>query len=475
MTPVIYWHRHDLRLQDNPALQAAIATQRPLIPVYILEPMPVRQEGGASKWWLHHSLSALSDDYRKRGVTLLFFQGDARGLIIQLCQETGADQVFWNRRYDQEGIGIDKEIKAHLKAQDLSCQSFNSHLLFEPWEIKNGAGNPYQVFTPFWKNCLEQIPSPPLSSVPEQLCGGQHKAGDDLADWQLLPNKPDWAQGLRETWQPGEVGAYQRLMHFLEHALATYKEDRNRPDLPHTSLLSPHLSFGEISPRQIWQATKQFLALHPECEIGAACFLSEIGWREFSYHLLYHFPKMPTQPLREKYNRFPWQDNPAFFKAWTKGLTGYPIIDAGMRQLWHTGWMHNRVRMIVASFLVKDLLISWQDGEKWFWDTLVDADIASNSAGWQWVSGCGADAAPYFRIFNPILQGEKFDPYGSYVRQWVPELQGLPDTLIHKPWTASKERLAAADVYLGRTYPAPIVDHDKARSLALQALQSLGD
>lgn len=473
MSPVIYWHRRDLRLADNPALTAAIATGHPVICLYILESLGKWGPGGASRWWLHHSLTALMINYEKLEVQLYLKQGNAKTVLHELSAKTGAGQVFWNRRYDAPGIAIDTDIKASCQDHGIVCHSFNGQLLFEPWTIKNKQGLPFQVFTRFWNTCLEQpSPATPLPP-PDKIVSLPVAGGDNLSDWELLPTTPDWSTGLRATWKPGELGAQARLARFMDNALETYKEDRDRPDLEATSMLSPYLCFGEISPRQLWQVTMHKIATDSRFGRGGQHFLSEIGWREFSYHLLFHFPQLPTEPLRPQFAKFPWHKNDRLFKLWAKGQTGYPIIDAGMRQLWHTGWMHNRVRLIVASFLVKDLLLPWQDGEAWFWDTLVDADIANNSVSWQWVAGCGADAAPYFRIFNPVLQGEKFDPNAEYIRQWVPELKDLPNDIIHKPWMASPQRLAAANVYLDKTYPKPIIDHDKARLRALGIFKSL--
>ena len=470
--PVILWFRQDLRLHDNPALMAALETKHPIIPLYILDETPSLTLGGASRWWLHHSLSALDQSLQATGAKLVLRRGTAKEILQQLVAQTGAQHVFWNRRYDTTGIAIDKEIKENLLSTGINCESFNSHLLFEPWTIKNKQGKPFQVFTSFWNHCLGQGKVPKPLPRPQQV-NGMKLPSDVLETWALLPTKPDWAHGLRESWQPGEVAATAKLQKFLEHSMASYKDDRNFPDLKATSRLSPHLRWGEISPKAIYYEVMRTLQGMPGEEPGGYNFLSEIGWREFSYHLLFHFPEMPTISLRPQFRDFPWREDEALFTLWAKGLTGYPIVDAGMRELWHTGWMHNRVRMIVASFLTKDLLLPWQKGASWFWDTLVDADIANNSASWQWVSGCGVDAAPYFRAFNPVLQGEKFDPEGEYVRHWIPELKNLPNEVVHQPWKASPQILKTADVELGATYPKPIVDHDKARKIALEVFREL--
>lgn len=472
--PVILWLRQDLRLHDNPALIAAAALNQPIIPLYILDPaLPM---GGASRWWLHHSLSQLKESFQTLGLPLIVRKGEAKSILQQLIAQTGADQVVWNRRYQATSIAIDCQIKEALLAGGVKCESFNSHLLFEPWTIKNKQSKPYQVFTSFWNYCRQHQRPPLPEAAPSHLRGypAPHQTFEETIEGLgLLPTKPDWAGGLKDTWQPGEANALARLHEFLQGSIAHYKEERNQPAIDATSRLSPYLAWGEISPRVIYYETLRLMQENPSRSTGAQTFLSEIGWREFSYHLLFHFPDLPTKPLRAKFAAFPWSTDAKLFELWTKGLTGYPIVDAGMRQLWHTGWMHNRVRMIVASFLVKNLLLPWQEGAAWFWDTLVDADIASNSASWQWVAGCGADAAPYFRVFNPTLQGEKFDPQGDYIRRWVPELQNLSADSIHNPSRESPAHLAAAGVKLGQTYPMPVIDHGKARLRALSLFRGL--
>ena len=388
-----------------------------------------------------------------------------------MAKETGADAVFWNRRYEPACIARDRKVEEALRAAGLHAESFNAALLYEPWTIQNKAGRPFQVFTPFWRTCLASAePAEPLPAPRKLAAPPRQSASLPLAALELEP-KPDWAAGLRAAWHPGSAGAQAELRRFLRAGLLTYAEGRNRPDLVGTSRLSPHLHFGEISPRQVWQAVKRQAESQ---SIPAAVwrkwqFLTELGWREFAHHLLFHFPHTPEQPLRPAFARFPWRKNAAWLRAWQRGQTGYPLVDAGMRELWATGWMHNRVRMVVASFLVKNLLVPWQEGARWFWDTLVDADLANNTLGWQWTAGCGADAAPFFRIFNPVSQGEKFDPQGNYVRRWVPELARLPDAWIHQPWQAPPAALTAAGVELGRTYPRPIVSHLVSREVALEA------
>ena len=473
--PVLLWFRQDLRLADNPALCAAMASGQPVLPVYILddETPGAWRTGGAARWWLHHSLAALSRDLDALGVPLVLRRGDSRQIIADLVSETGAAAVYWNRCYEPFARKRDETIKAALKQDGVAARSFNSALLHEPWTVENKAGEPFRVYSAFWRACLAKgEPETPLPA-PEALESAPAPKGDRLADWALLPTAPNWARRFEAAWTPGEAGARDRLTGFLDAAVNRYKAERDRPDIEATSRLSPHLHFGELGPRQIWHATRAAMAAHDLNEASAEKFLSEVGWREFAHHLLYHNDTLPDHPLRPEFADFPWHENGDALAAWQRGRTGFPIVDAGMRELWATGWMHNRVRMIVASFLVKDLLIPWQEGEAWFWDTLVDADLANNAASWQWVAGCGADAAPYFRIFNPVLQGEKFDPDGAYVRQWVPELAKMPASHIHKPWLAPDEVMRQAGVTLGKSYPKPIVDHGTARDRALDAFSRI--
>jgi deoxyribodipyrimidine photo-lyase len=392
-----------------------------------------------------------------------------------LLRETGAQAVFWNRRYEPAIIARDQKIKQALRESGMEAESYNAALLHEPWTVRNKSEKPFQVFTPFWKHCLTlEEPGEPLAAPTTLAAPKAWPRSAQLADFQLEP-RIDWAAGFRATWQPGAAGAFAQLDRFLDHAVLRYTEDRNRPDLTGTSRLSPHLHFGEISPRQIWHRVRHFAEANniSPAQWRGWQYLSEVGWREFAHHLLFHFPQTIDRPLRADFERFPWKLQEDWLAAWTRGATGYPLVDAGMRELWHTGWMHNRVRMVVGSFLVKNLLISWTEGARWFWDTLVDADLAQNTLGWQWISGCGADAAPYFRIFNPISQGEKFDPRADYVRRWVPELARLPIDSIHAPWQATPLEMAQAGVVLGKTYPRPIVDHAKARETALAAFAKL--
>jgi deoxyribodipyrimidine photo-lyase len=470
----IVWFRQDLRLQDNPALAAAIARGGPVVPVYILDAAGEGRwaAGGASRWWLHHSLAALDTALRERGSRLVLACGDSGEVLRGLIKATGADAVYWNRCYEPAAVARDTALKAGLGVE---TKSFNAALLFEPHSVRNKSGGPFQVFTPFWKHCLtlavEEPTKLPVRPLPAPAAWPRSLA---LGDLELRP-RISWDAGLAAAWTPGEAGAQARLKRFVAGAMDGYAEQRNRPDVAGTSALSPHLHFGEIGPRQIWAAVKASAkgsGVFPPSR-GAQVFLSEVGWREFAHHLLFHFPHTPESPLRAEFAGFPWRRDPGQLAAWRRGRTGYPIVDAGMRELWTTGWMHNRVRMIVASFLVKHLRLPWQEGAAWFWDTLVDADLASNTLGWQWTAGCGADAAPYFRIFNPILQGKKFDPDGAYVRRWVPELAKLPTEFVHNPWDAPATELAAARIQLGRDYPQPIVDHGEARAAALAALQAM--
>ncbi len=453
----IFWFRQDLRLSDNSALQMALTQCATVILVYILD-SNTRPLGGASRWWLHHSLQSLATDIAARGGTLNVYQGDATLIIKQLVTQHQATAVFWNRCYEPDAITRDKTLKADLSAGNIHVHSTNSALLLEPWQNLKADQTPYTVFTPFWKNLKHQAIATPVSPVSHFPHSPFLATASGIAALRLRPEIPDWAGGLCTTWQVGEQAAWHRLEHFLSNALEGYPDDRNRPDVQGTSRLSPHLHFGEISPRQIWHF------LSPQRSgVTVDKFLSEVAWREFSYHLLYHFPTLPATNWRKNFDHFPWQPDAPLLKRWQQGKTGYPIVDAGMRELWYTGWMHNRVRMITASFLTKHLLQPWQDGEAWFWDTLVDADMASNAASWQWVAGCGADAAPYFRIFNPVLQGQKFDPHGDYVRRWLPELADISLTCVHSPW------LQGGVAH----YPAPMVDHDMARKRALSAFDSI--
>ncbi|MFC7333494.1 cryptochrome/photolyase family protein [Rhodocista pekingensis] len=476
--PILVWFRQDLRLGDNPALSDAARSGRPVVPVFVLDddtPGDWRP-GGASRWWLHHSLASLGRSLAAAGSPLVLRRGRADIVIGSLLRETGAGTVLWNRCYEPWAMERDGQMKADLRAAGVEARSFNGSLLREPMTVRTAAGEPYRVFTPFWRAVSSSPDWPEPLAAPDRLMPPETApASDALESWGLLPTTPDWAGGLRQAWQPGEAAATARLRAFLDGAAADYADGRDRPGSDGTSRLSPHLHFGEISPRQVWAATRDAMLSgnRPEHRRHAESFLRELGWREFCYNLLYHFPKLPERPLNPRFEDFPWQPDSAALDSWRRGRTGYPIVDAGMRQLWTTGWMHNRVRMIVGSFLVKHLLLPWQEGQRWFWDTLVDADLANNAAGWQWIAGCGADAAPYFRVFNPVLQGGKFDPDGRYVRRWVPELAALPDRLIHQPWTATAETLRRAGIRLGTDYPLPCIDHKRGRDRALAAFATL--
>lgn len=475
MRPAIVWFRQDLRLADNPALLAAVERGGPVVPVYIWSPQEEGDfaPGAASRWWLHHSLAGLDAALRKRGSRLVLRQGPLLRQLRAVAKETGAAAVFWNERYEPDAFSRDQEIRAALAADGIEGETTNGALLFEPWTIRNKAGNPYQVFTPFWKACLAVGDPPAPAPAPARLrAPGSWPVSLSLDALGLLP-KPDWAGGLRDAWQPGEAGALASLKQFIADGLADYSRERNRPDRRGTSRLSPHLHFGELGPRQVWHGCINRPGESSAGGSRGSQFMAEMGWREFANHLLFHFPETTTEPLRKQFRNFPWQKDRRLLTAWQRGLTGFPFVDAGMRQLWATGWMHNRVRMVVGSFLVKDLLIDWRRGAAWFWDTLVDADLANNTLGWQWIAGCGADAAPYFRVFNPVAQGEKFDPQGEYVGRWVPELAGLPAKWIHKPDEAPASVLAAAGVKLGSTYPRPVVSHEVARSVALEAYRTI--
>jgi deoxyribodipyrimidine photo-lyase len=467
--PSIVWFRNDRRLGDHPALDAAIQRGAPLVLLYNYEDDADRSIGGARRVWLHHSLTALKDNIEARGGRLILRQGDAATVIDDVIEETGAEAVFWNRRYHKPDRDRDADIKSDLKDRGLTVESFKGNLLIEPWEVETKSGGPYRVFTPFWRAAKDQLSVADPIPAPERLdCYDGSLASDDLSDWDLRPANPDWGAKMMEYHTPGESGAMDRLSDFLDGPIEDYAEGRDRPDKDLTSRLSPHLAHGEISPRQIWDACK-------DNEYTSRKFLTEIGWREFSYSLLYYNPKLATENFNDGYEAMAWDHDDEAFDAWTKGQTGYPFVDAGMRQLWETGWMHNRVRMVVASFLIKHLMIHWRDGEEWFWDCLLEADLASNAASWQWVAGTGADASPYFRVFNPFTQGEKFDPKGDYVRKWVPELKDMPNKHIHQPWKAPDKVLDMAGVSLGKTYPKPIVEHKQARERVLNAYKDARD
>ncbi len=469
--PIIIWFRQDLRLKDNPALIAAHESARPILPLYILddENSGEWKMGGASRWWLHASLTALNENLCGK---LSFARGDSRSVLLEQVRNSGAEAVYWNRCYEPWRIAGDAVIEADLGSMGIEVKSFNASLLFEPPETVKKDGTPYKVFTPFFqKGCLDKGPVTAFPEAAPKNPALIEKKVLLVEDLQLLPENP-WHKKLVQRWQPGETGAQECLEEFLDNGLRNYKEGRDYPSRDNVSRLSPHLHFGEISPQQVWQDIKARMIVD-RCERDGEHFLRELGWREFSYSLLYHFHDLPRTNLQKKFDNFPWRDDNEALECWQKGQTGYPIVDAGMRELWKTGYMHNRVRMIVGSFLVKNLLLHWHHGEDWFWDTLVDADLANNSASWQWIAGCGADAAPFFRIFNPVTQGQKFDSEGVYVRKYVPEISKLPNKYLHSPWQAPGEVLVHAGITLGEDYPAPIVDLQLSRKRALAAFKEL--
>ncbi|QEY51885.1 cryptochrome/photolyase family protein [Legionella longbeachae] len=466
MTTALVWFRFDLRLNDNPAFIEACSHHQFVIPLYIYDEKN-SVLGGAQAWWLYHSLTSLSNSLAQRGLNLILRKGDPLEIILDLAKTVSISSVYWNRCYEPVAISRDKEIKATLLERGIDVHSSNGSLLHEPWTIRNKSGDYFKVFTPYWKHCKQLINIQRPMNLEHRPVGVEVQS-ELLNDWKLLPTI-NWAARFSEYWIPGEGGAQQKLKEFIEHHLNGYKNNRDFPIKNATSRLSPHLHFGEISPWTILRAI-ELAKLNPNCDLASAeHFLSELGWREFSVYLLYHFPKLPSENFRNEFDAFPWHNDEKLLSYWRRGLTGYPIIDAGMRELWATGYMHNRVRMIAASFLTKGLLIDWRLGADWFLDTLVDADLANNSASWQWVAGCGADAAPYFRIFNPVLQSQKFDADGSYIRHWVPELSQLDSQSIHAPWgSVGSERF-----YLNTKYPKPIIDHHEARTRALNYYNQL--
>jgi deoxyribodipyrimidine photo-lyase len=466
----LVWLRDDLRLDDNPALAEAAGLGLPMTVLYILdeESEGIRPLGGAARWWLHHSLAALAADLESKGSRLVLRRGQSDAIVRKLAGQTKAGHIFWNRRYGQPERTIDAGLKDWAGENGIHASSFQANLLFEPWTIRTGAGGPYKVYSPFWRACMASAdirdPLDAPAALPEPAASGPAvPTSDTLASWKLLPTSPDWSTGLAETWEPGEKGAADRLADFLDGPVEDYGTGRNIPGTEGTSRLSPHLRFGEVSPFRVWREIRR---RHPgKIPADVGIFRSELGWREFNWHLLYHNPDLASRNFRPAFDNFQWgRVSRSELAAWQQGKTGYPLVDAGMRQLWQTGWMHNRVRMAAASFLVKNLLTDWRIGEEWFWDTLVDADAANNPANWQWVAGSGADASPYYRIFNPVTQSRKFDADGSYLRAFIPELQGLEGKQIHEPWTAGADG-----------YPAPLVDLAESRERALDAYQKLKD
>ncbi len=482
----LVWFRNDLRLIDNPALIEACDSGNPIHFIYILDDSGKhsRPLGGAQRWWLHHSLAHLAEEISKRGGRLDLYRGDPEAILPHIVRDYGSNLIVWNRRYHAADIACDSAIKAKLEAEGHSVKSFNGTLIREPWTLASKTGGAFKVFTPFWRAARENHTAPAPLHAPKQFAASSKQPSHSalsLSDLALLPTKPNWAakpnwaKGMAGSWVPGEKGALATLDTFIDNGFAGYSENRNRPDMPSTSRLSPYLRFGEISINYVWHASEMAVqsGRTSASSEDLRVFQSELGWREFSYYLLYHQPDISKINVQRRFDDFSWQNDPSSFQAWCRGQTGYPIVDAGMRELWQIGFMHNRVRMIVASFLIKHLRIDWRQGETWFWDTLLDADPASNPASWQWVAGSGADAAPFFRIFNPMLQSEKFDPEADYVRHYVPELARLSSKYIHAPWKASPVELAAAGIKLGSTYPRPVVDHDTARNSALAAFKAL--
>jgi len=469
--PIIVWFRADLRLHDHAALSAAAATGAPLIPVYVLDDeTPGRwARGGASCWWLHESLKSLDADLRKLGSRLILARGPALDVLCDLVRETDAGAIFWSRGYEPWAIKLERKLHGLLEKTGVRCRRFSGSLLFEPEDIKQASSEPYRVFASFHTACLNEAPAGEALKAPAALARVPDGVGSDALDaWNLQPTKPDWAGGISAAWTPGEDGATTKLGALIRSNLKDYGRTRLRLDKDGTTRLSPHMHFGEVSPRQLWNVIHASPRTKGgELGAGAQSLRHELLWREYCHHLLFHLSHLTTSPLRHEFAKFPWREDDKNLLAWSEGRTGYPIIDAGMRELLTTGWMHNRVRIIVGSFLVKHLLISWQSGAKLFWDTLVDADLASNSVNWQKVAGCGADALPFSRIFNPVLQGRKFDPEGKYVKSWVPELKKLPASKIHEPWRSSDIALAKAGITLGETYPEPIIKLSEGRERAL--------
>ncbi len=468
-SPIIFWYRRDLRLRDNPALHWASGQKKPVICLFIFDEHADWPLGEASLWWLHHSLGSLARDIKLAGNQLRLFAGDTETIIDQVMSDTGARSIAWNRRYEPHAIEIDKRIKARYQQQGIEVYSAAGNLSHEPWQVTKENKDPYRVFTAYWRASLKHD-NLPVTPIVKTIPNTRKKLPKEqsLDSLELLPTLP-WAGEFPAHWTPGEAGAANNLKTLLKSRITAYDQARDIPASPGTSQLSPHLAFGEISPRQINASVATKLknkTLIRDDNVNT--FLKEIGWREFAYHLMYHYPHTVDQPLDARFKKFPWKKPKAKeIERWQQGNTGIPLVDAGMRQLWQTGWMHNRVRMIVGSLLIKNMGYHWLEGARWFWDTLVDADLASNTMGWQWVAGSGADAAPYFRVFNPVRQGERFDPQGDYVRQWVPEIAGLPNKHIHSPWTASAAELQQASIILGETYPNPIVDLKLSRVEAL--------
>ncbi len=470
----IVWFRQDLRLEDNPAFYHAAKSDLSVLPLYIWDDDSEAHwsMGSASKVWLHHSLLALQDSLKKIGSDLVILKGNSRNVFEELIKQYSIASIVWNRRYEPAIIKRDTQLKTYFIECGIEAKSFNGSLLYEPQKILNKQGLPYKVYTAFW-NSTQAMSPPDLPLAKSKPKTDLKKKPKSLTVMQLsLLPKIQWHLGIEQDWQPGETNAKKHLKNFLKSKVVNYGNQRDFPARDGISKLSPYLHFGEISPNTIWHALLEKFDGNA-VPTPAVVYLKQLVWREFAHYLLFHFPHTDKKPLREEFQKFPWQKNKKYLVAWQNGETGYPIVDAGMRELWQTGWMHNRVRMIVASFLIKDCLIHWKEGAQWFWDTLVDADLANNTMGWQWVAGSGADAAPYFRIFNPITQGERFDPDGEYIRKWIPELGGLTNEVIHKPWLANTMDLQLANIHLGKDYPKPLLDHSDARKIALDALKQM--
>jgi deoxyribodipyrimidine photo-lyase len=475
----IVWFRNDLRIRDNRALIAALQRGGPVIPLFVWAPEEdgIWQLGSASRWWLRQSLIALDQDLIARGSKLIVRSGQTSAVLKSLARETEADAVYFSRQYESQAVERDRDVTIELQRAGIAAESFIASLLIEPWEIKNSSGKPFRVFTHYWNRCVRQLDTAMIDPIEEPATISRTPRPVDSISLESLDLHLDSQRsaGFEANWHPGAASAEAKLETFLHDRLHAYAEARDSLSLGANSCMSPHLHFGEISPRQIWNAVTSLSRKSRKSNFSEACtsYLRQLGWREFAYHLIYHFPETTFRPLQMKFASFPWCNDERLLKCWKEGRTGYPIVDAGMRQLLQTGWINNRMRMIVASFLVKDLLLPWQEGARWFWETLVDADLANNTLGWQWVAGCGADAAPFFRIFNPVSQGEKFDPDGEYTRRWLPELHRLPRKFIHRPWVAPQSELDAAGITIGTTYPHPIVDHDMARQRALDRFRAL--
>ena len=474
----LVWFRRDLRLDNNPALEAAIKRNGPILPIYIssIDEMCEWPIGQKSQQWLQESLAVLDEQLKDLGSKLMVCQGSPFEVFKNLINETGAGAVFFNRRYEPEARRVDALVELSLTKMGIHVETFNGSLLFEPWEIGKRDGRPYKVFSAFWRKGMSEF-KPPQPVQEAYIWPRSEQFMPLIQDGDIAVDfTKESASTKVKDWQPGSKGAQHQLRVLLDSVIYKYSKERDYPGQKGTSALSPHLHFGEISPRQIWYEVSRWIdATEDGKSNDAESFLRELGWREFSYYLLYHFPETIEHPFRKEFNDFPWESDEEAMERWRYGQTGYPIIDAGMRQMLETGWMHNRIRMLVASFLVKDLLISWREGARWFWENLVDADLANNTQGWQWTAGCGVGAAPYFRVFNPVTQGDKFDPNGDYVRRWLPELVSMPSNWIHRPWDAPAEVMKHSGVELGITYPLRIINHDIARKRALIAFRTMKD